>query len=395
MIFVGVFDFDTTVNRKGTSCLKWDGMEDRFGPLPGDVLPMWVADMDFASPPQVLDAVKKRCEEGVFGYVMTPRSCLEAVSHWMASIHGWAVDPEWVSFAPGVMPALGMIIRFFSAPGDGVVIQPPIYPPFFRIVEENGRRAVLNSLRFENGRYVMDMEDLAAKVKQKDTRILLLCSPHNPVGRVWDRGELDELIRLCIENDVLPVSDEIHADIVYPGYTHTPAASMSPEYESAMITCVSPSKTFNIPGLQTSYVIIADPAKREKFLAARNAAVAAKHNVFGLAAAETAYRTCNQWREEMILYVKENLDRSLAFFGEKTPWVKPSVPEGTYLLWLDFRELGLSSEKITKNLLFNGKVALDPGHWFGEDGSGWQRLNLACPRELLEDGLERIRISFL
>lgn len=161
-----------------------------------------------------------------------------------------------------------------------------------------------------------------------------------------------------------------------------------------MMTCVSPSKTFNIPGLQTSYVIIPDPAKREKFLAARNAAVAARHNVFGLVAAETAYRTCNQWREEMILYVKENLDRSLAFFGEKMPWVKPCVPEGAYLLWLDFRESGLSSERITKNLLFNGKVALDPGHWFGEDGSGWQRLNLACPRELLEDGLGRILGSF-
>jgi len=388
------YDFETIVKRKGTSCLKWDGMDDRFGPVPGDVLPMWVADMDFASPPQVVEAIRKRCEEGVFGYVMTPRSCLEAVSHWMASIHGWRVDPEWVSFAPGVMPALGMIIRHFSNPGDGVLIQPPIYPPFFRIAEENGRRAVLNPLRLENGRYVMDMESLASKVRQKDTRILLLCSPHNPVGRVWEQKELLGLADLCIENDVLLVSDEIHADIVYPGHAHTSVASISPEYERSIITCVSPSKTFNIPGLQTSYVIIPDAKKREKFLAARNAAVAAKHNVFGLVAAETAYRDCNRWREEMIRYVRGNLDRALAFFGEKMPWVKPCVPEGTYLLWLDFNESGLSSQTITENLLLGGKVALDPGHWFGEEGAGWQRLNLACPRELLEDGLERIRGSF-
>lgn len=390
-----MYDFESVVDRRGTDSLKWDGMNDRFGPVPEDALPMWVADMDFLSPPCVIEAIRERAKQGVFGYVQAPVSTFETVAGWMGSIHGWEVDPGSINFCPGVMPAVGVAIRAFSRPGDGVVIQPPVYSPFFRIIEDNHRKVVENPLINQNGHFRMDMEDLKVKLTDARNRIFLLCSPHNPVGRVWTRDELETLGRLCLDTGTLLLSDEIHADIVFKPFRHIPAASIDPVIANNIITCVSPSKTFNIPGLQTAYAIISDPVLRDVFQASlRATAIGGHHGNFGLVAGDAAYRGGSAWRDAMLEYIMGNRDFALSFFENKMPWVAASSPEGTYLLWLDFNKCREAEEKINERLIRKGKVVLDPGSWFGKVWSGWQRLNLACPRSLLEDGLERIRNAF-
>ena len=395
MICLHKYDFESVVNRRGTDSLKWDGMNERFGQVPEDALPMWVADMDFLSPPCVIEAILERAKQGVFGYVQAPVSTFEAVAGWMRSIHRWEVDTGSIDFCPGVMPAVGVAIRAFSKPGDGVVIQPPVYPPFFRIIEDNQRKVVENPLINQNGSFGMDMEDLKVKLADPRNRILLLCSPHNPVGRVWTKEELERVERLCLDTGTLLLSDEIHADIVFKPFRHIPAASFDPVLAGNIITCVSPSKTFNIPGLQTAYTIITDPALRVGFQASlRATAIGGHHSNFGLVAGDAAYKGGAPWRDAMLEYIMGNRDLALSFFKKYMPWVAVSDPEGTYLLWLDFNECRETEEMINERLLKKGKVVLDPGSWFGKEWSGWQRLNLACPRSLLKDGLERIKRSF-
>ncbi|GAB6280951.1 MAG: cystathionine beta-lyase PatB [Thermovirga sp.] len=390
-----MYDFENVVNRRGTDSLKWDGMDERFGPVPEDSLPMWVADMDFLSPPCVIEAILERAKQGVFGYVQAPVSIFEAVAEWMRAIHGWYVDPGAVTFCPGVMPAVGVAIRAFSKPGDGVVIQPPVYSPFFRIIEDNQRKVVENPLINQNGHFRMDLEDLKVRLADPQNRILLLCSPHNPVGRVWTKEELELVGRLCLDTDTLLLSDEIHADIVFKPFRHIPAASFDPLLAGNIITCVSPSKTFNIPGLQTAYAIISDPVLRDVFQASlRATAIGGHHSNFGLVAGDAAYRGGSAWRDAMLKYIMGNRDFAISFFENKMPWVAVSSPEGTYLLWLDFNKCREAEEVINERLIKKGKVVLDPGSWFGKEWSSWQRLNFACPRSLLEDGLERIRTAF-
>jgi len=390
-----MYEFDSVVNRRGTDSLKWDGMNERFGPVPDDALPMWVADMDFLSPSCVIEAIRKKAEQGVFGYVQAPDSTFKAVAGWMESVHGWSVDPGSINFCPGVMPAVGVAIRAFSQPGDGVVIQPPVYPPFFRIVEDNRRRVVECPLIDQSGRFRMDMEDLKVKLSDPRNRILLLCSPHNPVGRVWTRKELTAVAQLCLDTGTLLLSDEIHADIVFKPFRHIPVASFDPSLEGNIITCVSPSKTFNIPGLQTAYTIISDPELRNVFQASlRATAIGGHHSNFGLVAGDAAYKGGAAWRDVMLEYIMGNRDFALAFFKKEMPWVVVSPPEGTYLLWLDFRRCDQNGEAVTDRLIKKGKVVLDPGSWFGKEWNCWQRLNFACPRILLEEGLGRIKNSF-
>ena len=385
--------FDKVINRMNTDSLKWDGMKERFGPIPDDTLPMWVADMDFLSPEPVIKALRERVEHGVFGYASDPLSLFEAVAEWMERVHGWTVDPSWIFTAPGVMPAIGMAIRALTSTGDKVVIMPPVYPPFFRIVEDNERILVQVPLIEEKGYYNMDFEGLERACRDKAVKMVLLCSPHNPVGRVWTARELDKLAEISEETETVIVSDEIHADLVHSGNRHIPYATRS-KGKKRWITCVSPSKTFNIPGLNTSYTIIADKALWSAYEKAHKATAASHHNVFGLAAAKAAYKHGDIWRREMLSYVEKNLEQAIAFFRISMPWVGVTRPEGTYLVWLDFRKSGLDSEKITELLLQKGRVALDPGHWFGREGEGYQRLNIACPAELLEDGLRRIHSAF-
>ncbi|MDD3134298.1 MAG: PatB family C-S lyase, partial [Synergistales bacterium] len=316
------------------------------------------------------------------------------VSEWLLQVHDWATAPSWIVPCTGVMPAIGAAIRAFSGPGDGVVIQPPVYPPFFRIVKDNDRVVVENPLINEDRYYRMDMDGLRRTLEDPANRILLLCSPHNPVGRVWRKEELDQVGRLCLETGTLLISDEIHADLVFDPERHIPSASISPDLACNIITCISPSKTFNIPGLQIAYSVIPDTDLREGFQASLRATATGTHNVFGLAASDAAYRFGASWRKTMLGYIRENRDRSIAFFREEMPWVGVRPPEGTYLLWLDMSASGLAPEDVTGKLIQKGRVVLDPGYWFGVQGSGWQRMNLACPRILLEEGLKRIRDSF-
>jgi cystathionine beta-lyase len=386
--------FDDVLERRGTDSLKWDGMEGRFGPVPAGALPMWVADMDFLSPPEVIEAIRKRADHGVFGYVQASQETFRTVSEWLLQVHDWATAPSWIVPCTGVMPAIGAAIRAFSGPGDGVVIQPPVYPPFFRIVKDNDRVVVENPLINEDRYYRMDMDGLRRTLEDPANRILLLCSPHNPVGRVWRKEELDQVGRLCLETGTLLISDEIHADLVFDPERHIPSASISPDLACNIITCISPSKTFNIPGLQIAYSVIPDTDLREGFQASLRATATGTHNVFGLAASDAAYRFGASWRKTMLGYIRENRDRSIAFFREEMPWVGVRPPEGTYLLWLDMSASGLAPEDVTGKLIQKGRVVLDPGYWFGVQGSGWQRMNLACPRILLEEGLKRIRDSF-
>lgn len=389
------FDFDLMPERRGTNSLKWDGMNDRFGKVPEDALPMWVADMDFLSPPCVLGAIRERADQGVFGYSQASVSTYEAVAEWMGSVHGWNVDPDSINFCPGVMPAVGVAIRAFSKPGDGVVIQPPVYPPFFRIIEDNQRKVVENQLIDQNGHFRMDIEDLKLKLADPKNRILLLCSPHNPVGRVWTKEELEILEHLCIDTGTLLLSDEIHADIVFKPFRHIPASSLDPLLAGNMITFVSPSKTFNIPGLQTAYTIIPDPSLRAGFQASMSAtAIGGHHSNFGLVASDAAYRAGAAWRVAMLEYVMKNRDLALNFFENEMAWVDVSRPEGTYLLWLDFNRCGKTGDEINERLINRGKVVLDPGSWFGKEWDGWQRMNLGCPGSLLREGLSRIKNSF-
>ena len=388
------YDFDMVHERRNTGSLKWDGMMARFGSVPDDALPMWVADMDFLSPPEVINSIRERALEGIFGYVQAPDSSFKAVSDWVGSVHNWDVDTDWIISCTGVMPAIGAAIRAFSKPGDGVVIQPPVYPRFLRIVEYNGRKVTENPLINDCGYYRIDLDALRSLLQDPVNRILLLCSPHNPVGRVWKKEELEQVGRICLETGTLLISDEIHADLVFNPGRHIPSASISPDVALNIITCISPSKTFNIPGLQTAYTVIPDPSLREGFQASLRAAAIGTHNIFGLAASDAAYRHGAPWRESMLEYIKGNLDRAIAFFREEMPWVGVCPPEGTYLLWLDMTGSGLGAEMVTERLIQNGRVVLDPGYWFGKEGRGWQRLNIGCPRSLLEEGLERIKSSF-
>ena len=394
MISLSDYSFDLLPERKGTCALKWDGMNDRFGPVPKDALPMWVADMDFLAPSFIMEAIRNRASEGVFGYAQAPLSTFNSVSNWLGSVHGWKVDPEWLVSTSGVMPAVGVAIRAFSNPGDGVIIQPPVYPPFFRIIEDNERVVVENPLVSQEGYFRMDFENLGALLSDPGNRIMLLCSPHNPVGRVWGKDELERLGRLCVDTGTLLISDEIHADIVFDPFRHTPTASINPSIAENTITCVSPSKTFNIPGLQTAYGVIQNRELREAFQLSLRATAIGRHNSFGLVAGDAAYREGAPWRSLMLEYIMANRDHALSFFRREMPWVEVYPPEGTYLLWLDMSSSGLDPEEVTKRLIYKGRVVLDPGYWFGDEGRGWQRLNTACPRSVLDEGLKRILYTF-
>jgi cystathionine beta-lyase len=292
------------------------------------------------------------------------------------------------------MPAVGVAIRAFSNPGDGVIIQPPVYPPFFRIIEDNRRVIVESPLLLEDGYFRMDFDNLKARLSDPGNRILMLCSPHNPVGRVWERDELEKLGRLCVDTGTLLISDEIHADLVFDPFRHTPTASISPAIAGNVIACVSPSKTFNIPGLQTAYAVIPDRELREAFQVSLRAAAIGSHNNFGLVAGDAAYREGGPWRISMLDYIMANRDYAISFFKKEMPWVSVRPPEGTYLLWLDFSRCELAESELNDRLINRGKVVLDPGSWFGREWSGWQRLNIGCPRSLLEEGLKRILSAF-
>lgn len=381
-------NFNIVVNRKNTNCLKYDFAVRRG--RPENVLPLWVADMDFKVAPEITQEIEKRVAHGIFGYSEVKEDYFEAVAAWMEQKHGWHVKEDWLVKTPGVVFALAMAVQAFTEPGDAVIIQQPVYYPFSEVIADNGRRIVDNTLELkEDGKYHINFEDFEQKVKENHVKLFLLCSPHNPVGRVWTKEELKKIAAICRKYDVIVVSDEIHEDFVFNG-KHQVFADLSEDAKNRTITCTAPSKTFNLAGLQVSNIWIANPKLREKFKKQIAAAGYSQLNTLGLTACEAAYRYGGEWHAELLGYLKSNLNFLREFLQTRLPEVKLIEPEGTYLVWLDFGSLGLTEEQREELLTKKAGIWLDSGAIFGAAGEGFERINIACPRSILKDALERI-----
>lgn len=382
------YNFDTVIDRYRTDSMKWNATEKLFGEK--ELLPMWVADMDFRVPEPVIQALKDTAEHGIFGYTMRTDEYYKSITDWMARRHDWDVKPEWISYCSGVVPALSYCIQAFTEPGDKIVIQPPVYPPFTSVVKNNNRQLVYNPLKFEDGGYRMDFDDLRTKL-DASVKMLILCNPHNPVGRVWTKEELTELGHICLEHGIRVISDEIHSDLVFKPHKHTPFAGISEELAQNSIVCMAPSKTFNLAGLQASNMIIPNDDWREAFNAKVLLANAGMANTFGLAASTAAYKLGEPWLEELLDYLQQNLNWLAAELEQYLPGINLVRPEGTYLAWLDCRGLGLDKEGLEQWMLKRAKIAFNQGYAFGPGGEGFVRMNYACPRSTLEEGLRRLK----
>lgn len=381
------YNFDKSIDRLGTSSVKWDYPDRFFGNK--EILPMWVADMDFEVPKPVIDAVVKRAQHGIYGYTEKPDSFYASIVSWMKKRHGWQTKREWIVVCPGVVPALCFSVLSFTEPGDKVLLQSPVYHPFFSAIEENDRIIVNSQLKEKNGIYEMDFEDLEAKLSE-GVKIMLLCNPHNPVGRVWRRDELQRVGELCARYDVVIVSDEIHCDLVNSGFTHIPIASVSEELAQRTITCIAPSKTFNIAGLSTSAAVIPNKTLRDKFKRSMKRLGIEMSNLFGITALEAAYAHGEEWLDQVLAYLEGNLDYLVDYFSTRIPQIKVSKPQGTYLAWLDCRELGMNQKELVDFFTNKAGVGLNDGSAFGAGGEGFMRMNAACPQSLLTEALTRI-----
>lgn len=382
-------DFDTIIDRKNTDCLKYDFAK-RCG-MPEDVLPLWVADMDFKTSSYVEDALAERARHGIFGYSESQTPYFEIVRDWMKRHHDWEVKEPWLIKTPGVVFALAMAVKAYTEPGDGVLIQSPVYYPFSEVIEDNGRRIVSNTLVLgEDHKYHIDFEDFERQIKENQIKLFFLCNPHNPVGRVWTTEELTRLGDICLKYQVTVVSDEIHSDFIFRG-RHQVFADLKREYADITVTCTAPSKTFNLAGLLLSNIFISNRELRHKFRQQVNAAGISQLSPFGLVACETAYTQGEEWYQAMLAYVAENIAFTKEYVEKHLPGVEMVEHEGTYLVWLDFRKTGLSVEELEDLIVNRAKLWLDSGKIFGKSGEGFQRINVACPRQILEEALHRIR----
>jgi cysteine-S-conjugate beta-lyase len=381
------FEFDRIIDQRNAWSLKWDFGERILGQR--DIIPMWVADMDFPTPPAVVEAIRKRAEHGIYGYPITSKSFWPAVLRWLETRLSWPVEKGWLLRAPGVVSSLCLCVRAFSNPGDGVIVQTPVYFPFFGAVETNGRRLVRNPLKYESGRFLMDFENLERQIDSR-TRMLILCSPHNPVGRVWTKDELERLGRICAANEIVIVSDEIHAELVFGGRRHIPTASLSEDLASRTITLFAPSKTFNLAGLTTSLAVVPNPGLRKRLSAEFERSGFELSNLFGLVALEAAYAHGGEWLDAVLLYLEGNLRFLQEFVAARIPRLKFLAPEGTYLGLLDCRSLGLEQKALHEFFWKRAKVYFSDGLLFGEELRGFMRINFACPRPLLSEALQRI-----
>ncbi len=385
-------NFDEIIDRRGTSCLKYDFAVERG--YPQGILPFWVADMDFRAPQPVIDELTRRVQHGIFGYTDPKESYKEVIVNWMTEHHGWTPSTKALTITPGVVFALAVAIRCFTKPGEAVLLQQPVYYPFTEMIRQNNRELVNSPLVLKDGHYEIDFADFEKKIIEHDVKLFLLCSPHNPAGRVWTREELLRIASICLKHDVLIVADEIHHEFVRPGFHHTVLASLSPEIADRTITCTSPSKTFNLAGLQVSNIFIENAELRKKFRAEISAAGYSQPNSLGLFAAQAAYEHGAEWLKELLAYIESNYQKTKAFFAEHMPKVKLIEPEGTYLLWLDFSAYGLTDEELDDVIINDANLWLDSGHIFGKAGRGFQRLNIACPWSTLENGLQHLDKAF-
>lgn len=381
-------DFDQQIDRLYTASYKWDQSKILFETE--DILPMWVADMDFMSPPAVVNALINRATHGVYGYTIIPDSYYSSIIDWLKRRHGSMVQKEWITHSPGVVTALSILVSCLTKPGDKVMIQSPVYHPFYDVVLQQNRELVTNNLILEDGRYTMDLKDLENKI-DSSVKVMLLCNPHNPVGRVWDEQELERLGALCAKHNIIVISDEIHCDLIYKGNKHVPFSSISEKMKSTSITCISTSKTFNLAGLKTCNLIIQNPHIKEVYEKKLKMLSLHSESFLGITAVEAAYTHGEEWLNQLLIYLEGNLNFLLDYFKQHINEVKVIKPEGTYLVWLDFRGLRMNKENIEKWMYQKAKLALNEGSMFGENGKGFLRMNIACPRATLEEGLSRIR----
>ena len=379
------YNFDEIVPRRGTNSYKWDSAGD------ADILPMWVADLDFRSAPPVVEALRKRVEHGIFGYVRVPDAYYAAVTNWFARRHDWQIEKEWIIYTTGVVPALSAVIKALTVPGDKVMVQTPVYNCFFSSIRNNGCGMIANPLIYRNGTYQIDFADLEQKAADPSVKVLLLCNPHNPAGRVWTKQELTRIGDICIRNNVWVVADEIHCELVFPGHTYIPFASISQEFLMHSVTCTSPSKAFNLAGLQIANIISADTNIRTKIDKAINVNEVCDVSPFGVEALIAAYNDSEEWLEELKQYLFDNYNYLRAYFAEYLPEFPVSILEGTYLVWVDCSVLNQSSDEIIKTLLEKEKIWVNEGSLYGEAGEGFIRINIACPRQQLIEGLNRLR----
>ena len=383
------YDFETFRPRIGIEAAKWDAM----GPQEPGIVPLSVADMELMSPPEIIRELAQTAQQGMWGYTWWGQRYGEAVQHWMCTRHRWQMDPGWIVQLNGVVQGLSAAVRAFTQPGDGVLVQPPVYYPFYRAVNMNGRTVVENPLKLEDGRYVIDFEDFEQKAKQ--AKLFLLCNPHNPVGRVWSREELRRLGDICLKHHVLVVSDEIHFDLVMPGIQHTVYATLGEQYAQNAVVCSSASKTFSLAGLCVANAVIPNPALRAMFEEEVKRSGCYTYSIFGVRALEVGYTECTSWVDQLVQHVYGNYCVFRDFMAQKFPQVWVAELEGTYLCWFDCRCFGMPAEQLADYLHREAKLFLDDGYIFGPAGAGFERINLACPRQVLLDALERFEKAFL
>jgi len=384
------YDFDEVIDRKGTHCYKHDAAARIFGRE--DILPLWVADTDFRVPDFIMDAIRMRTEHEILGYTFKSESYYTAIIDWMQRRHDWHIEKDWISSSPGVVAGLSLAVQAFTEKGDGVIVQPPVYFPFFDTVTGSGRRLLENPLQFRDGRYTFDLQDLRRKAKE--AKALLLCSPHNPGGTVWTPEELQDLMQICLEENVLVISDEIHCDLCFPGYRHRPIASLSAEAAANTVTLMAPSKTFNVAGLASSLVIISNEDLRRSYEECLSVGHLGMGNIFGTIALEAAFRHGDEWLRHLMDYLHENYVTLKLFLNDRVPKIRIMKPEATYLVWMDFSAFGLDDDSLQKILVEKAGVGLNPGQRFGPGGEGWMRINIGCPRSVLKEALQRIADAF-
>ena len=385
------YDFDRIIDRRNTSCLKYDFATENG--KPEDVLPLWIADMDMSTAPAVIEALANRARHGIFGYSMPKYDYFSAVANWFKIRHGWEADPEKFICTPGVVFAICTLIRAVTELDDAVLICQPVYYPFSTAVTNNGRKLVVSELAYKNGRYTVDFNDFERKITENHVRAFILCSPHNPVGRVWTREELERMGDICLKHGVFVISDEIHADFTFDGHRHIVFPTIKKEFEKNCAVCTSPSKSFNLAGLQISNIYIPDSAVRKKFEAELDMVGYWEPNVAGTVACHAAYTNGADWLDELKSYLKGNLDFVRGYLNENLPELKLIEPEGTYLAWIDCRALKLTDETLQYVVENMAKLWLDDGYMFGAGGSGFERINLACPRATLKTALERLKAA--
>jgi cysteine-S-conjugate beta-lyase len=380
------WNFDNPSQREGTDCIKYDLRKEIFGT--SDVIPMWVADMDFNTPDFVVKALKERVNHEIYGYSFRPPEYYTSIINWLSSRYNWKIEKEWISYCPGIVPALNFCTLAFTEPGDNIIVQPPVYFPFFSAVEAHGRRLNYNRLKESDGRWVMDYDSLVAGINEK-TKMIIISNPHNPVGRAWTPEELNRLAEICIEKNIIIISDEIHCDLVLPGFRHTSLASLSEKTAAITVTCIAPSKTFNLAGMSTSSVIISNPALRKSF----SRIVENLHlggNIFGTTASVAAYSHGQEWLGALVDYIDHNVDYVEDYCVKMLPEIVPVQPEATYMIWLDCRKFGMTGKDLHHFFVKSAKVGMNEGSTFGPGGEGFMRMNLATTHQTVINAMEQI-----